>query len=106
MRETVKLYILVPALSPWPSFRVTSLRKIMRTTQSNTKFSMLPKRFDFMKLILNLYLTINIQGIKVCLRDFMKFASNIALRPDTYEPICFTLRTLSGATKVYNFILV
>ena len=55
------------------------------------KFSMLPQPVGLLKLMLNLFFIIDIQGRELCWHDFMKYPYNIVLCQDTCELICFKL---------------
>ena len=69
-----------------PKFPCPFSRKFLK--QILIRFSALPQPVGCLKLMLNLFLTINIQIRELCLRDVIKYAFDIDLRPDTCEPIC------------------
>ena len=48
----------------------------------------------------------NIEGRKLCWCDFIKYALNIIMCPDTCEPICFKLGMMLNTTKRYSLIPV
>ena len=52
---------------------------------------MSPQPVILLKLILDLFRMINIQGRELCLRDFANFAFSSGLRRDTCKPICFKI---------------
>ena len=59
---------------------------------------MLPQPVDLLKLMLNAFITSNIQGRVLCWRDLMKYTFNVVLCQNTCEPICFKLRMMLYTT--------
>ena len=62
---------------------------------------MLPQSIGLLKLVLNVFRVIYIQGREFCSRHYMKHTFSTGLFPDSYEPVCFKLGTMQGTTKLY-----
>ena len=72
----------------------------------HVKFSLLPQPAGLLKLMLNLFCTITIQGRELCWCDFMKYMFNSVMCQDICEPICVILGMLLNTTKLYCLIPV
>ena len=70
------------------------------------KFSMLLHPVGLLKLMLNLLCTSNIQGIKLCWRDFIKSMFNVVLCQDTGYQICFKLGMMQNTTEPLSLLPV
>ena len=89
---------------PWPfqfDKSKTSALIFLQISQSIwVKFSMLPQSVGLLKLMLNTFHVISIQGRELYLHDCVKYIFNIGLCSDSFEPISFTLSMMIDTTKL------
>ena len=70
------------------------------------KFSLVLQPACLLKLILNLFCTINFQEGELYLPDFIKYAFNFGMRQNICKLICFKLGMMLDMTNLYSMILV
>ena len=68
------------------------------------KFSILPQSLGSLKLLLNLFSRIDIQGRELYICDFAKYALNMGLCLGVYEPFSFKLGMMIHTNKLYILI--
>ena len=65
----------------------------------------MPQPVGLLKLVLNLFRTISIQGRELYSRDFIRmYTFFLGLLPDAYEPISFELDTILDTTVLMTLI--